>query len=310
LELWRRVPGTTPFQSPPWLIGWWRQFAPGELRVAAAFRRARLAALFPFYHEEAPAGGRLRPLGASVSDYLDVLVDPEDGAAAEALTAILRETSWREWSFEELPADGFAQRLACPIGAAEVLEEHSACPVLPLRGGTDLAGCVPARRRRQLRRAWRAAAAFGEVRIEAGEKDPLGFLEVLFALHGARWGTRQESGVLADAQIRGFHRATLPLVAAAGLTRCRVLTFAGRPAGAYYGFVDRGRAYAYIGGFDPLLADMSPGSILMGHAIEDAISEGAQVFDFLRGREAYKYGWGASDRWNCRRVWTRSPPDA
>jgi CelD/BcsL family acetyltransferase involved in cellulose biosynthesis len=41
--------------------------------------------------------------------------------------------------------------------------------------------------------------------------------------------------------------------------------------------------------------------ILIGHAIEEAAREGARDFDFLRGQEAYKYEWGAQDRWNCRR---------
>jgi CelD/BcsL family acetyltransferase involved in cellulose biosynthesis len=36
--------------------------------------------------------------------------------------------------------------------------------------------------------------------------------------------------------------------------------------------------------------------LLIGHAIEQAITEGAEEFDFLRGREAYKNAWGAADR--------------
>ncbi|RUX44983.1 GNAT family N-acetyltransferase, partial [Mesorhizobium sp. M7A.F.Ca.CA.002.09.1.1] len=65
-------------------------------------------------------------------------------------------------------------------------------------------------------------------------------------------------------------------------------------------------AYAYLGGFDPAYAEESPGAILIGHAIVESIREDAREFDFLRGQEAYKYGWGAADRWTMRRVWTRS----
>jgi CelD/BcsL family acetyltransferase involved in cellulose biosynthesis len=36
--------------------------------------------------------------------------------------------------------------------------------------------------------------------------------------------------------------------------------------------------------------------VLVGCAIEAAAEEGAREFDFLRGREAYKYRWGARDR--------------
>jgi len=41
-------------------------------------------------------------------------------------------------------------------------------------------------------------------------------------------------------------------------------------------------------------------------AIEAAIAEGAREFHFLRGREAYKYEWGAVDRWNRRRSFRRA----
>jgi CelD/BcsL family acetyltransferase involved in cellulose biosynthesis len=51
----------------------------------------------------------------------------------------------------------------------------------------------------------------------------------------------------------------------------------------------------YIGGFDPRWSALSPGTLLLGHAIEQATAEGAAAFDFLRGAEAYKYRWGAID---------------
>jgi len=35
---------------------------------------------------------------------------------------------------------------------------------------------------------------------------------------------------------------------------------------------------------------------MIGHAIEEAVRAGASEFDFLRGKEAYKYKWGAKDR--------------
>jgi CelD/BcsL family acetyltransferase involved in cellulose biosynthesis len=59
--------------------------------------------------------------------------------------------------------------------------------------------------------------------------------------------------------------------------------------------------YFYIGGFDPDRAALSPGALLLGHAIEAAVREGAVAFDFLRGREAYKLRWGARDTHTHRR---------
>ena len=47
---------------------------------------------------------------------------------------------------------------------------------------------------------------------------------------------------------------------------------------------------------DPELRTISPGSLIFGHGICQAVSEGAREVDFLRGQERYKYFWGARER--------------
>ena len=58
----------------------------------------------------------------------------------------------------------------------------------------------------------------------------------------------------------------------------------------------RGCLYCYLTGFDPEFAAISPGTLLLGHAIEQAMRDGARTCDLLRGRERYKYLWGGRDR--------------
>jgi CelD/BcsL family acetyltransferase involved in cellulose biosynthesis len=65
---------------------------------------------------------------------------------------------------------------------------------------------------------------------------------------------------------------------------------------ALYGFEFRGRIFYYLGGFDPQFSKLNPGTLIIGHAIEEAIRDGANEFDFLRGQEKYKYAWGAKER--------------
>src|SRR3712207_3081859 len=81
-DLWRRTPAATPFQSPAWLVSWWRHFHPGDLFVLTVRHEKRLVGLAPCYIEHGRLGRRVLPVGISVSDYLDVLLDPAYGAAA------------------------------------------------------------------------------------------------------------------------------------------------------------------------------------------------------------------------------------
>jgi CelD/BcsL family acetyltransferase involved in cellulose biosynthesis len=69
----------------------------------------------------------------------------------------------------------------------------------------------------------------------------------------------------------------------------------------FYGFAHNDSVYFYLSGYDPSLEKLSPGTVIVAYAIEQAVREGAKAFDFLRGAEDYKYAWGAQDRVNKRR---------
>lgn len=301
MDLWARDPHATPFQSPAWLIAWRRAFAPGKLHVIALRRADRLAALAPFYVEDG-ARPRLLPVGISLSDNLDILAEDDESADA-VLAALLQDAPCPRAEIENLNASARARRITTPPGFTLREEPNEVCPVLPLGPAWD--AHVPARKRRQWRRAVRAAQAHGDMRITRVQKSAADFLAHLLRLHRARWEERDEAGLLADEAVHRFHKLAAPALLDAGLARFYLLEFAGRVTGAYYGLAAKGRAYAYIGGFDPAFAHESPGAILIAHAMQEAQAEGASYFDFLRGGEAYKYAWGAQDTPVFRRIWER-----
>jgi CelD/BcsL family acetyltransferase involved in cellulose biosynthesis len=302
-DLWQRCPIATPFQSPAWLIPWWQHFHPGELFTVAVRESGRLMGLACSYIEHGALGRRILPLGISVSDYLDILLDPQvEAVAGEALVArIAGEASrWDSWELEELAPGATALRLPLWRGAEDQVSGQSACPVLPIPAEDPL-GAVPAGNRRKLRHAHnRAGRRACEIVTVQGE-EWRAFLPELFRLHAARWQSRGEQGVLAGEAVQSFHHGATGRLAAAGLLRLYGLRIDGVLAGAYYGFGHGDRAYYYLGGFDPAFSFESPGMMLVGHAIQEAGRKGAREFHFLRGQEAYKYEWGAADRWNSRR---------
>lgn len=299
--LWQRCPAAGPFQHPDWLIAWWRHLGGGELRALAFHEGAELVGVAPFYvHRDDRRGLRqLTLLGNGVSDTLDVLVVP----GAEATAAAVREFvagddgGWNAVDLRDLPphspllAMAAGRRgLACEADAPHAVIDLNAA-------GPDGAGLMSQKFRSNLRQARRQAERRGEVRItRADASDAQPQLDVLFALHRARWQQREQQGVLADAGVQGFHREVAVRFAARGWLRQYVLQIGERIVGAYYGFSLRGRSYHYIGGFDPQFQACSPGALLLQHALRDAITEGAEAFDLLRGRESYKYRWGAVDR--------------
>jgi CelD/BcsL family acetyltransferase involved in cellulose biosynthesis len=319
-RLWASVPTATPFQSPAWLIPWWRHVGEGELLTLAVRDADELVGLLPFYVYPARGGGgrRLFPLGVGTTDYLDALVAPgrEGEVMGQALRhlATLRERfDCAEWP--QLRSGSPLLAAPAPPGWLDRTDPAEPCPVLRLPAAVGgLGAVVPRKTLRDLRTARRRAegAAGGAPCWESAAAETLGPLfDALLRLHAARWESRGEAGVLASPAVRAAHRAALPALLEAGLLRLHALRLGDEIVAALYALADppgrsERRLYFYLSGFDPALERLSPGMLLVGHAIEAAIGEGLAVADFLRGQERYKYRWGARDTPTFRRVLT--PP--
>lgn len=303
LALWVRCPQATPFTTPHWLLPWWRHFHPGALRAIVVRRGDRLVALAPLYLEDGAFGRRLLPIGISLSDFSDVLLDPGESRAAAALMAHAAGLG-DAWSLEELAPEAAALALPCPPGWRDARCGQSACPELTLSGRVDADGLpleVPAKRRANVRRAVRAASKRG-LRIERpAEAD--GFLDQLTALHRRRWDGEGEASVLADPAVQGLLREALPALLSAGQAHLATVRIGGVVAGALLSLRWGGTLAPYLSAFDPAFAAESPLAILFAEALREAAA-GLHRFSFLRGREPYKYLWGATDRWNTRRTLT------
>jgi CelD/BcsL family acetyltransferase involved in cellulose biosynthesis len=302
--LWRRVPGATPFQSPLWLLSWWRHLGGGELAVLALRQDGRLVGLVLLFVHAEDGLRRLVPLGIGISDYGDALLEPGlEDAGARALSAHLAAAAgqWSRCEFHELPAGSALRRMPTPAGWSDAECEQSACPALALPATLDgLERCLP---RKSLRRARRRVQALGSIGFERAGPSTCGpIFDALAALHAERWRSRGEAGVLVSAAVRRFHQSILPGLAAAGLLRLYALRIDGRIVAVHYGFTWRHAHYAYLTGFDPACEHASVGSVLLAHVMEEAVREGCTVFDMLRGREPYKYRWGGTDRPTFRRI--------
>ena len=171
--LWGRSTLATPFQAPAWLLPWWEAFAPGDLCAMAVRQGGRLVALAPFYLEAGALGRRLLPIGISVSDYLDVLIDDAVPNIRNVLLERMadRISSWNSCELTELAPGANGLRLACPSGSEATDEPASACPVLTLPHSVEgLRDTFSLRKRRSLQMSRNRADRRGAVEIISGDE--------------------------------------------------------------------------------------------------------------------------------------------
>lgn len=292
--LWHRDANATPFQSPMWLLPWWRRFGGEELYTLVERSGDALTALAPLYilRDEDESLGLL--LGTGVSDYLDALGNPSLEALDGADCAV--------WDLQQLRPSSPLLAAATPSGFEDSRDEQEKCPVLALEGEW-----LSTHARKKLRYYQRALEREAPLQFEPATDANLDeLLGALYELHAARWRQRNLPGVLGDDVIQGFHREVARLMLAEGALRMFAMRHGDRVVGVFYGFAHQGTSYYYLSGYDPALEKRSIGNVLVARAIEDAAREGAHTFDFLRGAEEYKYAWGAKDRMNLRRTLVRS----
>lgn len=312
--LWRRCPDATPFQSPDWIVSWWNHLGEGELLALILHHRGRLVGIAPLFINTnsvttAERDSSVRPvlmLGTGVTDHLDILVEPEFAEpAVGAVLAHLGDNAarWDVLDLHQLRPGAALLRAALPPGWSERNEPQESCPVLPLPARYRDLPAVGAGLAKRALYYRRRAERLAPLRFHAaGPDDVEPMLHELFRLHGDRWAARGQPGIFALDAVRRFHLSAATGLAARGALRLYALRLGNETAAVYYGFLHQRRAYVYIAGFDPRFARLTLGTVLLAHAIEEAIREGAAEFDFLRGREAYKYRWGARDCWSRRRV--------
>lgn len=299
-RLWRRA-RATPFQSPAWLLPWWKHVGCGQL-ASLAVRDAdegELAGFAPLYIFRDDRGLRhLFPLGIATTDRIDALAVP--GRENEVAQAIVEHVAgirdeWDVLEWPQLPQDAVLLRCRWPAAWRVSSRRCEANPVLPLPA--RLPGSVA----KNLAYCRRRVARERAPRIEmADASNTHALLDALAALHAKRWARRDMPGVLREPGVLAWHHEAVPQLLAQGLLRLLGLRFEERIVGVVFALADAAglphrRWYSYIGGFDPEFAAYSPGTLLTGHAIEAATAEGAGAFDFLRGAESYKYRWGAID---------------
>jgi len=279
--LWNRSPRATPFQSPAWLIPWTKHlFGGGEILTLTEYDANRLIGFIPLFRW----GGEVTTtsfLGAGVSDYGDVL------------GSFRKVTLPSDTVLEEIPPSSPLLQLP---GIKS--EPCSVCPVLEI---AEYPAALNPKLKVDLRRARNKLEKNHRIQFSVATAETLPTaLDGFFRLHAARWHSEGQTGVLVEAALQNFHREVAAGFSERGLLRLYTLHIDGAAASAIYAIRAHETLYCYLSGFDPQFSKLSPGGVLLQHAVESAIAEGVAAVDFLRQPEPYKYLWGARDRINSR----------
>ena len=278
---------------------------PGTARVQARARQAGAAEPDAPMPPVPARGERVVRLvgGVAVTDYLDIIVPPEQAEAAWRAVLAYWADRREEWDVLDLhslppgsPARTLVPRLAAEWGWSCWTEIEETCPVVQLPADWEAyQATLDKKARHELRRKLRRAEGAPTPLTWRLVKDPAKLtaaMDEFIALHRRSDAAK---AVFMDPRMEAFFHSLIPALAATGWLELALLDVGDRPVAAYLSFEYGGRIYLYNSGYDPEFSDLSAGFVLLAHRIAAAIAAGVPCFDFLRGDERYKYELGGAD---------------
>lgn len=311
----RADPVATVFTSSAWLRGRLSALAdpwcvlaarPGAGEPVVALLLLRFlpsspAMRFSWEEEDSSVAGAGVPglgmAGSPMADYTGFVCSAgyEDMALATFADYVQSRLDWRYFEIR----DAFDYRLDAFLSYFPEprfrVERYPAtpCPYLELNDSwEEFLGTRPhPRMRREIRHDLRAMERLPGLRRTTIADDGELQISTLLELWQGRWGKLAEPQL---AQYRSVFRSCLE----SGCLWLDVFWDRDAPITGLLAFLDRKRQSFcfYITGFDKRYAALSPGTVIVAHAIREAICSGYRVFDFLRGDEPYKFSLGAELR--------------
>lgn len=308
IDEWRRLwseQETAPvFVHPTWARSWWRHFGHGRhLRLLGVEEAGRLVALAPLFLERPyPVPGRLRIIGAGVTDDFQDWLLPADPATRLACASALFDhlavrRGWMTLEIQGLRPDSRMLPLLDHAEARGLLvrpRPGPRTPVVPLADTWDAylktrGGNV----RRNLGKKQRRLARLGDVQyVHATPTSAAGAVDEVIRLHDLRWTGRNDVTLVSrSADGQAFYREVLPKLVAEGIADVVTLELDGRAIAAQVGFEVGDTYFNYQAAFDPAQAPYSPSTLLLAYLLERAWDRGLRTFDFMTGDEPYKSDW-------------------
>ncbi|MEN8238213.1 MAG: GNAT family N-acetyltransferase [Actinomycetota bacterium] len=232
-------------------------------------------------------GDRVEFAGQSnLTDYHS----PLGSAGGEALAHALGSHQGASVYLDSLPLEAVAavEEAVKAAGGEPSTSQHETAAVLELPASYDdwLASIGKKERHEVRRKRRRFVAEFGEIEVVPHGSEAI---TMFCAMHRTSHGAK---GMFMTGEMQSYFEDLLDN----GGATIHTLVCDGIPRANAFGFETDDGYYFYNSAYDMDASMASPGIVLLASMIEAQIARGAQVFDFLKGDERYKYKHGASPR--------------
>jgi len=312
-EQWQQLAAidkqATLFNDWSWNSLWWEHYKHlGELHVVLVYkvvsRKEQLVGIGPFYRCRSKAMflgtvDNLRFIGTggdTSPDDLNILAHP---SLQKEVAGVVCEHLFGE-QFQRILLSDVSQRSAfyrAFKSSASSASGYARTPVVHTRRFADLPGDWSAYRaqisrntHKQIKRRQNRLNALGNVEIKLcrTEREVESAFDALVRLHVSRWQSRGHSGSFGSERYCRFHQALMRNLFLEDQLWLITLEVDNDIIAVEYLFLYKQTLLFFQTGFSPEFEHLSPGHVLIAHAIQLAIESGVRRIDLLKGNYSYK----------------------
>ena len=299
-ELWARSEAPTVFARYEWALAWWQTHGKAlEARIYTAWDHGKLIGLLPAARR-CDGSGKVGLVGEWHADYAPLLADRDHAEVFETLlNAACADLSPSEsLVLADVRSDTrYAAALERRLQGSSsrwTQKDSMVCP----RTGIEPARLAAILGKDSLKRHSRKLRKMGNVEvwhhIDAAAIEPR--LDRFFSQHVARWAGTGTESLFSEKPNREFYRGLVENFSGTGQLVFTEVALDGRPVAFHLGFVSEGDFLWYKPTFDPELAKVSPGEVLLRELFIWAGEHELEGFDFTRGGEAFKLRFAEATR--------------
>ncbi len=277
------------FATLEWLQAWKDTFGKHRsLLIPLYYRNDSLIGAIPFENR----GGIIQFAAPERRDYCDALILKalDDADAKAVLDACMTHVANACADFKHFNLNRVPEHSPLVAALKDGTSYHGTKCGSVSAPRMDMSEVTTVLRKKSLRRHANALARMGSVECatyqDAADVEPL--LESFFDQHIRRWQETPSPSLFTDQNNKDFYRALTAHFGETGALRFSTIRLDGDLVAAHFGFLHGGVFTWYKPSFEPALAKKSPGEVLIKYLLELAETEGADLFDFTIGAEAFK----------------------
>lgn len=310
IDSWRSLVLADPcqpfFMLPEYQTSWWKHLGHGKLEILAVYEDETLVGLLPLYLDSVNQDNQskqvYRIVGAmDESDYLDLIVRPDKAKAVyQELATYFAQREWQEIWLESLPMTSSTHTDLATAWQSRGWQPQrrlqTVSPVITLPDTWDnYFASLDSKQQKTFRRLQHSIGEDDEIRyrVLTQPNEVELAMATFIKLHKA---SGPEKASFWNPQREAFFTDVTTQLAKLNLVKLYFLDVNGDPGATLLVFDWQNQFLLYNSGFDAYAYGyLGVSNALVLHTINEAITAKITRYDFMRGNEAYKYLFGASD---------------